>query len=46
MLSGNGTIDYDVEAHTPDAHRTSATRQESTTGNLHGSVAQDLHLDK
>ena len=35
MLSGNGTIDYDVEAHTPDAHKTSAARQESTTRNLH-----------
>ena len=35
MLSGNGTIDYDVEAHTLDAHKTSAARQESTTRNLH-----------
>ena len=34
MLSGNGTIDYDVEAHTLDAHETSAARQESTTRNL------------
>ena len=33
MLSGNGTIDYSVEAHTLDAHKTSAARQESTTGN-------------
>ena len=35
MLSGNGTIDYDVEAHTLDDHKTSAARQESTTRNLH-----------
>ena len=28
MFSGNGTIDYDVEAHTLDAHKTSAARQE------------------
>ena len=34
MLSGNGTIDCDVEAHTLDAHKTSAARQESTTRNL------------
>ena len=34
MLSGNGTIDYDVEAHNLDAHKTSAARQESTTRNL------------
>ena len=48
MLSGNGTIDYDVEAHTLDAHETSAARQESTTKNLHGSAAIDInthHLD-
>ena len=34
MLSDNGTIDYDVEAHTLDARKTSAARQESTTGHL------------
>ena len=34
MLSGNGTIDYSVEAHTLDAHKTSAARQEPTTRNL------------
>ena len=34
MSSGNGTIDYDAEAHTLDAHKTSAARQESTTKNL------------
>ena len=39
MFSGNGIIDYDVEAHTLDAHKTSAARQESTTRNLHGSAA-------
>ena len=38
MLSGNGTIDYDVEAHTLDAHKTSAARQESTTRNLHKDI--------
>ena len=51
MLSGNGTIDYDIEAHTLDAHKTSAARQESITRNLrgndpstlHGSVARHLH---
>ena len=45
MLSGNGTIDYDVEAHTLDAHKTSAARQESTTRNLHGSAAIDINTD-
>ena len=35
MLSGNGTIDYEVEAHTLDALKTSAARQESTRRNLH-----------
>ena len=34
MLSRNGTIDYDVEAHTLDAQKTSTAYQESTTGNL------------
>ena len=34
MSGGSGTIDYDVEAHTVDAHKTSAVRQESTTKNL------------
>ena len=42
MLSGNGTIDYDVEAHTFDAHETSVARQESTTRNIHGSVSRNL----
>ena len=48
MLSGNGTIDYDVEAHTLDAHKTSAARQEFTMKNLHGGTAIDIntgHLD-
>ena len=31
MLSGNGTIDYSVEAHTLDAQETSVARQEPTT---------------
>ena len=43
MLSGNGTIEYDAEAHTLDARKTSAARQESTTGNLHGSTATTFH---
>ena len=34
MLSGNGTIDYDIEAHTLDAHKTSAAHEESITGDL------------
>ena len=34
MVSGKGTIDYNVEAHTLGAHSTSAARQESTTRNL------------
>ena len=34
MLSGNGTIDHDVEAHTLDAHKLSAVHQESSTRNL------------
>ena len=35
MFSRNGTIDYDIEAQTPDTQKTSAARQESTTRNLH-----------
>ena len=42
MLSGNGTIDYSVEAHTLDAHKTSTAHQESTTRNIHGSVTKNL----
>ena len=42
MLSGNGTVDYDVEAHTLDAQKTSAARQESTTRNIHGSITKNL----
>ena len=38
MLSGNGTIDYDIGAHILDAHKTSAARQQSTTRNIHGSI--------
>ena len=34
MLSGNDTIDYNVEGYNLDAHKTSAARQESTTRNL------------
>ena len=34
MLSGNGTIGYDVKAYILDAHKTSAARQESTTRGL------------
>ena len=48
MLSGNGTIDHDVEAYTLDAHKISAARQGSTTRSLHGSAAIDInthHLD-
>ena len=48
MLTGNGTIDYSVEAHTLDARKTPAVRQESTTRNLNGSAAIDIntvHLD-
>ena len=35
MLSGNGTIAYEVQIPTLDANKTSAARQESTTRNLH-----------
>ena len=35
MLSGNGTIDYDIETHTLDVYKTSAARKASTTRNLH-----------
>ena len=42
MLSGNGTIDYSVDAHTLDAHKTSAARQESTTRNIHGSITKNF----
>ena len=43
MLSGNDTIDYDVEAYTLDARKTSAACQESTTRNLHSSAAYTFH---
>ena len=42
MLSGNGTIDYDAEAHTLDAHKTSTSHQVSTTKNLHGSITKNF----
>ena len=45
MLGGNDTIDYSVEAHTLDAHKTSTARQGSTTRNLHGSAAIDINTD-
>ena len=45
MLSGNGTIDYSVEAHTLDAQETSAARQESTTRNIHGSITKNFHWE-
>ena len=44
MLSGNGTIDYSVEAHTLDAQETSAARQGSTTRNIHGSITKNFHV--
>ena len=43
MLSGNDTIDYDVEAHTLDAHKTSAVPQASTTRHLQDSTPSSLH---
>ena len=43
MFSGNGTIDYDVEAHTLDDHKTSAARQESTTRNLQDQVVNTIN---
>ena len=36
MSSGNGTIDHDVKAPTPDAHKTSVGCQDSTRRNLPG----------
>ena len=44
MLSGNGTIDYNVEAHTLDVQETSAARQGSTTRNMHGSITKNFQL--
>ena len=46
MLSGNGTIDHSVEAHTLDAQETSTARQGSTTRNIHGSITKNFHLDR
>ena len=43
MLSGNGTIDHDVEAYTLDAHKISAARQGPATRNLHGSAASTFY---
>lgn len=34
MLSVNGTIAHDIEAHNLNAHKTSAARQELTTRKL------------
>ena len=34
-MSGDGTVDYGVEAHFLNAHKTSAVRREPTTRNLH-----------
>ena len=44
MLSGTGTIDYSVEAHTLDAQETSAACQESTTKNLQQKVKNIARL--
>ena len=44
MLSGNGTIDYDIEAHTLDAQKTSAAHQGSTTRNLQQKVIKITRL--
>ena len=35
MLSGNGTIDYDVDTHTLDAQKPFTARQELATRNIH-----------
>ena len=39
MLSGNSTIDYDIEAHTLDAQKTSTAHQEPTTRSLQKQAA-------
>ena len=46
MLSGNGTIDYDLEAHTLDTHKTSAAHQVSTTGGFEKQAAFDQNKNK
>ena len=46
MLSGNGTIGYDVDVHTLDAQKTSAVSQESTTRNIQGSITKNFHSDR
>ena len=43
-ICGSGTIDYEVEAHTLDAQETSAARQGSTTGNIHGSITKNFQV--
>ena len=45
MLSGNGTIDYNVEAHTLDVQETSAARQGSTTRNIQGSITKNFQKE-
>ena len=42
MLSGNGTIDYSVEAHTLDAHKTSGFCVGFMTWHLHGGSQHNL----
>ena len=46
MLSGNGTIDYDIEAHTLDAHKTSAAHQVSTTRGFEKQAAFNHNKNK
>ena len=46
MLSGNGTIDYNVEGHTLDAQKTSAARQGSTTRNIQGSITKNFQYHR
>lgn len=44
MFISSGITDYDIEAHTLDAQKTSAVHQEFTTArHLHGSTLSTSH---
>ena len=42
MPDENGTIDPEDDDYAPDAHKTSVTREESTTRYLHGNTPSTL----
>lgn len=45
MFTGNSTIDYSIEVHTLDAHKTSAAPNMNcySSANCHGNTAENRH---